>query len=370
MSNVFSFDLDSFPVLQFTADYLPGYSPVSLAELDEEGQGVRRLIEAAGTPLEPLNEAEVLTARTDADGVLVGLYGIEVCRLDSTDDAGAPTGSQLVLRVGKNAYPVILDGGDMKVGAIAAAVDFTEKETLEKKKYVIATATFISGTGDIFYIPVRLDKGLKLDTPADIALFKRGFQDALRSGNAEKLGAMLAPMKGGGGGGGGGNTVPMQDLGLGEFVLERVTELKLPDHENVGETRVSFVLHLGNGMSVWAKGQVAKALGHGQRLLQANWVAKGKARVVKPVGEKVVRELEITAPISLIVSEIRPLKNGGTAVTCRLVDRYPAVQGAPQRAAIAAAPEVVSEPTVAQGAKSLIGFLGGTEVADDGDLPF
>lgn len=176
-----------------------------------------------------LEEDEILLVKAE-NGLLQRVYGPCVFR-----------GEQgLILKLGANIFPVEMKGRDFLCGELQGDI---EADPTSNTDYPVSYLRLTSTEPKLdWLITVRLAEGI---TASDV-------KQALRGGE-EILGFFLPPP----GQGEGGSTLKMQELGEGEFEVERVEQV------TTKKEREAWVIHLKDGRQCWARGKTDIALKNG-----------------------------------------------------------------------------------------------------------
>ena len=290
MSKSITFDADTFSSLTME-EFTGQWNPVGIEDLSDTEQSIFfSLLSYLPSPRTNDGEVEqdnILLAKAGKGGILNRIYG--PCLFSD--------GEEIVLKFGANEFVVNQEKTEFKCGVLVGDLEFvgdirdvTIKANHEEKKASVQNCVckFLPEGSDEdieFVVGVRTDAN---KNPVGATIKKH-----LRKKNDNNLAEFLAPIPQGGGGNG--NTIKMRDMKVGEYSLEKISEL--PE----GKYGVPFILHTASGMDIWAQGNAQKSLRGGFRMN----------------GE----------PVTLQISDIRKSADGSkTYVDCALRKRYPRVQ--------------------------------------------
>lgn len=284
------FDSALFPELMLL-EYASTWATVGFRHLDQ-GEGQRLLsqfIVRVQPPGYDLNEDEILLVRAEK-GILKRVYGPCVFQGEKG----------LILKLGTNSFPVDVNERDFICGELKGDI---ESDPSANPDYPVSYLRLSREDEDSpldWLISVRLSEGI---TASDI-------RQALRR-NETITGFFLPPP---GTSSGAGSIKRMQELGEGEFEVERIDPVTTQDQ------RESWVIHLKNGEQCWARGKTELALKNG-------WT---------PDPQK---------PLTLRVANIRQ-KGNATHLDCAFVYRLPKFSPSQERRAAPTRVETSAEQQV------------------------
>lgn len=305
------FENEDFPLLSMNENLVPGGQLIGTDVLGEEAQGLLMLCnDASEGDIEKINEQELLFVEADNDSILQRIYAPAVWR---TED------NEVVLRVGGNQFPVTQTPNEFKCGRLTGDLDFETKENASKEKYLLARIHWENPQGILYITNLRLDTNQTLKTEADCTALKRAITKAIKSG--ESIAPFLSVI------GQGASTIAMQDLEMGEFLIDSITLLEI---EQDDDKRTVYILNLEDGRKVWAKGGVARVLQDPARKWEKSLIKRGKIEIkTTNLPEKVLAiwKFSETSPVTLKVGQTTKLKNGNVSVACQLVERSPQFTG-------------------------------------------
>jgi hypothetical protein len=233
MAKTIEFGAASFPSIVLREDLAHTWNDIGISQLSDGEQGaLLNLLEHFGTELLRDFDVERVLLVKAANGVPQGVYGPAIFRDDDS----------IVLKLGANIFPVQQMSDRLILGNLKGKVTVTEEKDAAGVTYPKAFCSFVAPSRDVFKISISLaTKELNL-TSADLNATLI---------NEESLVPFLRQVPCG-------SCMKMHELGLGEFQVQGITETE-------GEYGTSYKLHLADGQSVWARGNVALLLDSGWR---------------------------------------------------------------------------------------------------------
>jgi hypothetical protein len=317
--SIIKFGRDEFSMLSMSEDLASGGQTVGTEILKSEGDGLVTLASLASADGD-FNENELLYVVCDEDLILERVY--EPAVFVHHDDDGS---TSLILRTGSNEFPVVCQKGKLIANLIYAAdVSIEKKETDKKEWYPLFSMLFTSDelkkNKTYFKIGLRVDgKKYPTKTESDCDLLHIEVKEAIADGSIADF--LMEP-----GTGGSGKTYAMQDLDVGEFTVDQITELLLPDQDKPGETRLTYVLKMGGGDSVWAKGGVLRVLNDPKKGWEESLKSRNLVDFKTSTSDKVVRIWDLKTPVTLKISKIEQTSKGWS-VSCKLSERQAVLAG-------------------------------------------